>query len=76
MLVVDISLNRDNSLGTLAIIRLKPKHTPEIGEICIYEFGWLQPNDQFSKIGKTQWNYGDVWGLVNHVTGLLVDLQK
>ena len=71
MLVIDISINRDYTVKNIGAVRVKPKGTPEMGEMCTYEYGYINSGGRIDHIGKTEFPYGSAISLTHHITGLI-----
>lgn len=67
MIIIDISIEDIDNLYRLGAIRLKPKHTPNMGEICTYEYGNLDNHDRLIHIGKFEFPYGDALKLTTKI---------
>lgn len=52
MFVINISIDKIDTLHQIAAIRINPKHTPKPGEICTYQWGTLDSKDHFNKLGQ------------------------
>ena len=71
MLVIDILINREFVVKNIGAVRIKPKGTPEMGEMCIYEYGYINDGGRIDPMGKTEFPYGCAIKLTHHITGLI-----
>ena len=73
MLVIDISINREQIVKEIGAVRISPKHQPRMGENCIYEYGFINDGGRIDPIGKTDFPYGCAVKLTHHITGLVLE---
>lgn len=71
MLVIDISINREYTVKSIGAVRIRPKHTPEMGEMCTYKYGYVNTAGRVDEIGKTEFPYGSAIKLTHHILGLI-----
>jgi hypothetical protein len=75
MLVIDISINRIKNTHEIGAVRIRPKHTPALGEMCTYEYGYVNSGGRIDPIGKTDFPYGDALELSHHILGLMLEIK-
>jgi len=73
MLVLDISINREAMLESIGAVRIKPKGTPQEGEMCTYKYGHINDAGRIDEIGKTEFPYGSATKLSYHIIGLIIE---
>lgn len=66
MIVIDISIDEIDIIHKIGAVRIKPKHTPKVNEICLYDYGIFQNNKFISK-GKLEFPYGNALDLTKRL---------
>ncbi len=67
MIIINISIDDIDTIHKIGAVRIKPKYTPKLNELCIYEYGFIDNKNSFITHNKLEFPYGDALALTTKI---------